>query len=82
MVGGFKPAFAKRDKKQAMIDLRRILTNWFKNQQPGLKTSYVLPRGFQDCGLWETAWVVYVDRRPSLDFCDQSGDVWLSTVAN
>jgi hypothetical protein len=35
-VGRFKPAFAKRDKKQAMIDLRGILTNWFKNQQPGL----------------------------------------------
>jgi len=26
----FKPAFAERDKKQAMIDLRGIPTNWFK----------------------------------------------------
>jgi hypothetical protein len=57
-VGRFKPAFTKRDKKQAMIYLRGILTKWFKNQQPGLKTSYVPPQGFQDCGLWETAWVV------------------------
>ncbi len=30
--GRFKPAFAKRDKKQTMIDLRGISTNWFKNQ--------------------------------------------------
>jgi hypothetical protein len=28
--GRFKPAFAKRDKKQTMIDLRGISTNWFK----------------------------------------------------
>jgi|LakMenEpi03Aug12_release.lakeMendotaPanAssembly.Ray.scaffolds.fasta_scaffold2500607_1 hypothetical protein len=28
----FKPAFAKRDEKQAMIDLRGISTNWLKNQ--------------------------------------------------
>ncbi len=27
-----KPAFAKRDKKQTMIDLRGISTNWLKNQ--------------------------------------------------
>ncbi len=30
--GRIKPAFAKREKKQTMIDLRGILTNWFKNQ--------------------------------------------------
>jgi hypothetical protein len=30
--GRFKPAFARRDKKQAMLDLRGISTNWFKNQ--------------------------------------------------
>ncbi len=29
--GRFKPAFAQRDKKQPMIDLRGISTNWFKN---------------------------------------------------
>ena len=28
----FKPAVAERDKKQTMIDLRGISTNWFKNQ--------------------------------------------------
>jgi hypothetical protein len=28
----FKPAFAKRDKKQTMIVLREIPTNWFKTQ--------------------------------------------------
>jgi hypothetical protein len=45
----FKPAFAKRDKKQTMIDLRGIATNWFKNQQrPSIKLSrlwfqYLLP---------------------------------------
>jgi hypothetical protein len=27
-----KPAFAERDKKQKMIDLRGISTNWFKTQ--------------------------------------------------
>jgi hypothetical protein len=30
--GRFKPAFAKRDWKQTVIDLRGISTNWFKNQ--------------------------------------------------
>jgi hypothetical protein len=30
--GRFKPAFAARDKKQTMIDLRGISANWFKNQ--------------------------------------------------
>jgi hypothetical protein len=30
--GGFKPAFAERDKKQTMIDLRKIYKNWFENQ--------------------------------------------------
>jgi hypothetical protein len=29
---GFNPAFAERDKKQTMIDLRGISQNWFKNQ--------------------------------------------------
>ena len=28
----FKPAFAERVKKQTMIDLQGISTNWFKNQ--------------------------------------------------
>ncbi len=28
-VGRFKPAFAERDKQQAMIDLRGISSNWF-----------------------------------------------------
>jgi hypothetical protein len=28
----FQPAFAKRDKKQTMIDLQGISTNCFKNQ--------------------------------------------------
>ncbi len=32
--GRFKPAFAKRDKKQTMIDLKGISTNWFKIQLP------------------------------------------------
>jgi hypothetical protein len=27
-----KPALGERDKKQTMIDLRGISTNWFKNQ--------------------------------------------------
>jgi hypothetical protein len=30
--GRFEPAFAERDKKQAMIDLQGISSNWFKNQ--------------------------------------------------
>ncbi len=30
--GKFKPAFAEKDKKQTMIDLRGISTNWFKSQ--------------------------------------------------
>jgi hypothetical protein len=30
--GGFKPAFAERGKKQAMIDLRGISSKWFKNR--------------------------------------------------
>jgi hypothetical protein len=30
--GRFKPAFSERDKKQTIIDLRGISTNWFKNQ--------------------------------------------------
>jgi hypothetical protein len=29
--GRFKPAFAERDKKQTMTDLRGISANWFKN---------------------------------------------------
>jgi hypothetical protein len=28
--GRFKPAFAERDRKQTMIDLRGISSNWFK----------------------------------------------------
>jgi hypothetical protein len=28
----FNPAFAERDKKQTMVDLRGRSTNWFKNQ--------------------------------------------------
>jgi hypothetical protein len=35
----FKPAFAKTDKKQSMVDLRGFPT---KVGQTGLKTSYVL----------------------------------------
>jgi hypothetical protein len=36
----FKPAFAERDKKQTMIDLRGISTNWFKNQlRPSIRLS-------------------------------------------
>ncbi len=30
--GRFNRAFAKRDNKQTMTDLRGISTNWFKNQ--------------------------------------------------
>jgi hypothetical protein len=30
--GMLKPAFAERDKKQTMTDLRGISTNWFENQ--------------------------------------------------
>jgi hypothetical protein len=30
--GRFKPAFAKRDRKQAMIGIRGIPTNWFKTK--------------------------------------------------
>ncbi len=40
----FNPAFAKRYKKQTMIDIREISTNWFKNHL------YHSIR-FQDCGL-------------------------------
>jgi hypothetical protein len=32
LVNTFKPALAKRDKKQTMIDLRGTSTNWFENQ--------------------------------------------------
>jgi len=39
--GRFKLAFDSRDEKQTMIDLR----------QTGLKTSYVTPSNFQDCGI-------------------------------
>jgi hypothetical protein len=58
--GKFKPAFAKSDKKRTMIDLRGISlfdklvykpATWFKNHN-------VPSQDFQDCGLWETAWVV------------------------
>jgi hypothetical protein len=30
--GRYNPAFAERDRKQTMIDLRGIASNWFKNQ--------------------------------------------------
>jgi hypothetical protein len=30
--GRFNPAVAEREKKETMIDLRGISTNWFKNQ--------------------------------------------------
>jgi hypothetical protein len=30
--GRFKPVFAESDRKQTMIDLRGISTNWFKNK--------------------------------------------------
>jgi hypothetical protein len=40
----FKPAFAERDRKQTMINLRGISPNWFKNQ---LCSS---PLGFHDRG--------------------------------
>jgi hypothetical protein len=30
--GRFKPAFAERDRKQTMKNLRGISTNWFKNR--------------------------------------------------
>jgi hypothetical protein len=36
-VGGrFKTAFAKRDRKQTIIDLREISTNWFERPVPPL----------------------------------------------
>ncbi len=41
----FKPAFAERDKKQTMIDLRGFSTNWCKNQ------FYVPPQAFLGYGL-------------------------------
>jgi hypothetical protein len=38
--GRFKPACAERDKRQTMIDLRGISTNWLKNQLcPSIKLS-------------------------------------------
>jgi hypothetical protein len=40
----YKPAFAERDKKQTVIDLRGIATNW-------LKTNYDPPQGFLGYGL-------------------------------
>jgi hypothetical protein len=39
-------AFAERDKKQTMIDLREISTNWFKNQ---LCPSIRLSRLYEHC---------------------------------
>jgi hypothetical protein len=49
------PAFVKKDKKQTMIDLREISTNWFKNQ---LCPSTI---GFQDCVLcqFEPLGIIY-----------------------
>ncbi len=44
----FKMVFAKRDKKQLMIDPRGIWTNWFENQ---LCPSVRLSTLNQDCGL-------------------------------
>ncbi len=43
MEGGLNRAFAKRDKKQTMNDLRGISTNWFKNQfcPHSIRLSYV-----------------------------------------
>jgi hypothetical protein len=45
--GRFNPAFFERDKKQTIIDLRGISTDWFK------KTSYVPSQGFLGYGLRE-----------------------------
>jgi hypothetical protein len=43
--GRFKPAFAERDKKQAVIDFRGISSNQFK-------TGYAPPLGFLGYELW------------------------------
>jgi hypothetical protein len=53
----FKPAFAERDKKQTMLDLRGISTNWFENQFcPSTRLSRLrAQRGLNS-------------RRPTLDF--------------
>jgi hypothetical protein len=45
--GRFKPAFAKRDKKQTMTDLRGISTNWVKNQENQICPSI---KGFKTVG--------------------------------
>ena len=40
--GRFKRVFAERDKKQTMIDLRGISTNWFINQLcPSIRLSWL-----------------------------------------
>jgi hypothetical protein len=44
--GRFNPAFFERDKKQTIIDLRGISTNWFKNQ-------FCPSKGFLGYGLRE-----------------------------
>jgi hypothetical protein len=47
--GRFKPAFAKRDKKQTMIDPQRILSDWFKNQFcPYIRLSRLRSQGVSD----------------------------------
>jgi hypothetical protein len=48
----FKPAFAERDKKQTMIDLQGISTNWFKNQLfPSTRLSMLRAQLFMWYGL-------------------------------
>jgi hypothetical protein len=44
--GRFNPVFSERGKKQTIIDLRGISTNWLKN-------SSVPPQGFLGYGLRE-----------------------------
>jgi hypothetical protein len=44
--GRFKLAFAARDKKQTMFDLRGISRNWFKNQLcPSIRLSILWALG-------------------------------------
>jgi hypothetical protein len=51
-VGRLKAAFAERDKKQTMIDLRGI-------SKTGLKTSYVLPLGFLPIELYKVTQAIH-----------------------
>ncbi len=62
----------KSDKKQTMIDLRGI-------PKTGLKTSYVPPSCFQDCGLWKVGWRKACVRAAALHCKRRWGNIWTRT---